>query len=54
MAISSQGNSKAVVLGTFANNYDITIAILENSRAVDLKKKKQQGCSLLVTNTLPV
>ncbi len=44
-----------MVLGTFANNYYITVTILGNSRAVDLKKKKkQQGCSLLVTNTLPV
>ena len=40
MTISSQGNSKAVVLGTFANNYYITVAILGNSRAVDLKNSK--------------
>ncbi len=35
-----QGNSKAVVLGTFANEDYITIAILGNSRAVDLKNSK--------------
>jgi len=40
MTTSSQGNSKAVVLGTFANKYYITIAILGNSRAVDLKNSK--------------
>ncbi len=35
-----QRNSKAVILGTFANKYYITMAILGNSRAVDLKNSK--------------